>query len=56
MTEDLQEQFEAFYAKFTGVSPLKVKFERAFTGGYRDPAITTAWRFYREGSTRRLAA
>lgn len=55
MTEALREQFELFYAGYTGMAPLQIKFERTFTGGYRDPAINTAWRSYREGSLRRAA-
>lgn len=41
---DPRDQFEADYAQAQGLDSLQVKFERAATGAYRDPAITRAFR------------
>jgi hypothetical protein len=53
---DPRHQFELQYACAHAIDPLQVKFERAATGTYRDPAIKRAFRAYLEAQTQRWAA
>ena len=53
---DPRDQFEPQYALANGLDPLQVKFERAATGAYHDPAITRAFRENLEALTPRWAA
>jgi hypothetical protein len=53
---DPRDQFEPQYALAGSLDPLQVKFERAATGAYRDPAITRAFRDYLEAQAQRWAA
>jgi hypothetical protein len=53
---DPRDQFETDYAHAHGLNILQVKFERAATGAYRDPAIARAFRAYLETLTQRWAA
>jgi hypothetical protein len=53
---DPRDQFEVDYAQVRGLDPLQVKFERAATGAYRDPAITRAFREHLEAQALRWAA
>lgn len=56
MNDQLRDEFEAAYAQHAGIEVLLVKFERASTGGYRDPAIRAAWVWFLKGDERRRAA
>jgi hypothetical protein len=53
---DPRDQFEPQYALAHGLDCLQVKFERAATGAYRDPAIKQAFHEYLEVQAQRWAA
>lgn len=53
---DPRDQFEPKYALAHALDPLQVKFERAATGTYRDPAIKRAFCEYLEAQAQRWAA
>lgn len=56
MIDQLRDEFEQAYADYAGIEVLRVKFERASTGGYRDPAIRAAWVWFVKGDEGRRAA